>query len=236
MATGKTILKGALRVLNVKASVDSLSSEELNDGKESLNQLIESWSNEKLMQPALVEITHTLTASDGQYSIGSGGDIDTTRPLHIESAVLRKDNHDYRMDMMESREWSSLFRKTTVTPIPRKIYYRESYPLGEINLYPVPTEANILVMQVWTQITAISNMDTTLTLPPGYERALKYNLAMDIAPEDGKQATQDIARIASTSKKGIKNSNYGQVSRQRIEASNITRRSRSGDVNTGGFY
>ena len=87
MATGKTILKAALRLLNVKASVDSLSASELTDGQEVLNQLIDEWSNQKLMQPALVEITHTLTANDGQYSIGSGGDIDVTR---LSSKKLRK--------------------------------------------------------------------------------------------------------------------------------------------------
>jgi hypothetical protein len=236
MATGKTVLLGALRLLNVKQSSEALATDELEDGKDSLNELIDSWSNQKLIQPALVEVTHTLTASDAQYSIGSSGDINTTRPLKIESAWIRKSNLDYQVDMIENQEWSNLFRKTTETPFPRKLYYRASYPLGEINLYPTPSEANTLVMQVWTQISQITDMTATLTLPPGFNRALKYNLAVEMGPEYGTEASPTVQKIAVESKDWIKTANYGQVMRQRIESAFVTFRGRQGDVNTGGFY
>ena len=235
MPTGKTILKGALRLLNVKASVDSLSAAEEEDGKEVLNDLLDSLGNEKLMLPALVEITHTLTANDGQYSIGSSGDINTDRPLKIESALIRKDNLDYPVEMVESRVWNSIYNKQTTSSYPRSLYYRKSYPLGEINLYPVPNEANTLVLQVWAQLSQITNMDTTLTLPAGYNKFLKYQLAMDLAPEYGKQVTHDIRNTALTTKKWVETANYGQIARQRIEAAFITGGYGRGNIQTGGF-
>jgi len=235
MATGKTILKAALRLLNVKASVDALSSSELEDGKEVLNQLIDSWSNEKLMQPALVEVTHTLTASDGQYSIGPSGDINVTRPLRIESASVRRNNLDYTVGIVENRVWESIYNKQTLSSYPRSLYFRNSYPLGEINLYPKPSEANLLVLQVWAQMDQITDMDATLALPPGFNRALKYNLALDLAPEYGKQVTQVIHSTAMSSKKWIETANYGQVKRQMIEAAFVTGRARRGNIQTGGF-
>jgi hypothetical protein len=236
MATGKTLLLGALRLLNVKQSNEALEDEELTDGQETLNEMLDAWSNEKTLQPALVEVTHTLTANDQQYTIGSGGDIDVTRPLQIESALIRKGNLDYVMSVVENQEWNSLFRKTTTTPIPRKLFYRKSYPLGEINIYPMPTEANTLVMQVWAQISQITNMDTTLTLPPGYNRAIRYNLARELAPEYGKTASPEIQSIATESKMWIETANYGQIMRQKIEVARINYRGRRGDVNTGGYY
>lgn len=236
MATGKTILKAALRLLNVKASVDSLSNAELVDGQEVLNQLIDEWSNQKLMQPALVEITHTLTANDGQYTIGSGGDIDVTRPIKIESALVRVvSNNDYQIDIIESRVWQTIYNKQLTSSYPRSLYYRASYPLGQINIYPLPAEAHTLVMQVWSQISQITNMDTTLSLPPGYEKALKYSLAVDLAPEYGKQITQGIQGTANESKAWIKTANYGQVQQQIIEAAWITGRIGRRNINNGGI-
>jgi hypothetical protein len=236
MATGKTILKAALRLLNVKASVDSLSASELEDGKEVFNQLIDEWSNQKLLQPALVEITHTLTANDGQYSIGSGGDINTTRPIKIENALIRTtDNQDYQVDIVESRVWQTIHNKQISSSYPRSLYYRASYPLAEINLYPLPDNAYTLVMQVWSQITQITNMDATLALPPGYEKAMKYCLAMDLAPEYGKQATQHLMMTAESAKTWIKTANYGQVQQQLIEAAWMIGRAGRRNVNNGGI-
>ena len=235
MATGKTILLGALRLLNVKQSAEVLESDELEDGKNVLNELIDAWSNEKLMQPALVEVTHTLTSSDGTYTIGSGGDIDVTRPLSIESMYIRRNDLDYKVTKLENQEFSSIYNKTTESDFPSSFYYRESYPLGEINFYPIPSEANTLVMQVWTQISQITNMDTVLTLPPGYNRALRYNLAIDLAPEYSAGIPPAVAQVAKDSKAWIKTANYGQVMRQKIEAAQITNRGYRANVNTGGF-
>lgn len=221
--------------MNVKQSSEALASDELADGTESLNELIDSWSNQKLIQPALVEITHTLTATDGKYSIGSGGDINTTRPLSIESAWVRKSDLDYQIDVIENQEWATLYNKATTTTYPSKLYYRESYPLGEINLYPLPSEANTLVLQVWSQISQITDMTATLTLPPGFNRALKYNLAVELGPEYGVEASPTVKQIAVESKDWIKTANYGQITRQKIEASFVTNIGIRSDVNTGGL-
>ena len=187
------------------------------------------------MLPTLFEGTHTMTTNDGQYSFGSGGDINVTRPLQIESALVRKDNLDYPVQLIESRVWNTIYNKETTSNYPRSLYYRASFPLGEINLYPKPSETNTLILQVWEQLTQITDMNATLTFPPGYNKFLKYQLAMDLATEYGKQVTQDIRYEAKETKKWVETANYGQVSRQTLEVAFITGRLRRGNIQTGGF-
>lgn len=50
-------------------------------------------------------------------------------------------------------------------------------------------------------------LTTQLLIPPGYLRAFKYNLAMEIAPEFGVEPSPQVSRIAMTSKRNIKRIN-----------------------------
>jgi len=48
---------------------------------------------------------------------------------------------------------------------------------------------------------------TELTFPPGYLRAFRYNLALELAPEFNMDPSAQVARIAMTSKRDVKRIN-----------------------------
>lgn len=50
-------------------------------------------------------------------------------------------------------------------------------------------------------------MSTELAFPPGYLRAFTYNLACELAPEFGVEPSQQVQRIAMTSKRNLKRIN-----------------------------
>lgn len=52
-----------------------------------------------------------------------------------------------------------------------------------------------------------ATLDTTLAFPPGYLRAFRYNLAMELAPEFGVEPSPQVQRIAMTSKRNLKRIN-----------------------------
>ena len=93
--TAQELIKAALRAVGAIPTGETPTASELADGLEALQIMLRSWAAEGLLIYAYTEDTHTLTAGDGEYSIGSGGDIDTTRPERIESAYIKSGNVDY---------------------------------------------------------------------------------------------------------------------------------------------
>jgi hypothetical protein len=64
-------------------------------------------------------------------------------------------------------------------------------------------------LRSWQRLQSFSSLTTALALPPGYERAIVFNLAMEFAPEFGTGAKMDpqVPLIATQSKAAIKTIN-----------------------------
>lgn len=71
MTTAQDIIVGALRFINVYAPGDSLSAEDANDALSTLNDLLDSWSTDKISVFASNENTFTYTPGQYQYTIGN---------------------------------------------------------------------------------------------------------------------------------------------------------------------
>ena len=70
--------------------------------------------------------------------------------------------------------------------MPTGIYYDPSYPDGRVYVVPVPDTALTITLVHDEAFTALASVSTSLSFPPGYERALRYALAVELAPEFGK--------------------------------------------------
>ena len=205
-ATAQTIINRALRLIGAISSGESPTTDESNDGLTALNAMLESWQLDRLTVFAFQDKTFTLVAADGSITLGAAGNI-TTRPDRIESVHITASGTDYPVTMVTAGEWYSIASKTVQSDIPEYGYYEPSYPLGILNLWPVPSAANTLHVVMWTPFTAFASLSTAVSLPPGYERALAYNLAIDIAPEYEKKVSDEVAKGANDSLAAIRRGN-----------------------------
>jgi hypothetical protein len=92
------------------------------------------------------------------------------------------------------------------------MFYNPGYPLGTINLYPVPlSSAYTLHVNSYGELESFSNIADVYSLAPGYARAVIFNLALELAPDFNKAAPPEVVKMAAQSKRYIKRINSPDV-------------------------
>jgi hypothetical protein len=211
VATAREIIKGSLRLIGVIASGDTPTASEETDALDVFNQMLESWSTEGLIIFSKVREEFTLTPLTGAYTIGVTGDFNTSRPLKIESAKIEDQGvtptAEYPVRILNLQEWADISIKDLQSALPTQLYTDDAYPLATINLWPTPTVANKLVLYSWKPLTTFATANDVISLPPGYLKALRYNLALELAPEYGRQPDTAVVAGALEGKENIKRMN-----------------------------
>lgn len=152
-----------------------------------LNDMMDSWSNESLITYANLEQSFTLVPGQAQYTCGPGGTGVSVRPLRIPEgpgrARIRDTNlNDYDMAVITQERWNLIGLKTNTSDIPDTLFYDPQYPLGIINVFPVPQQSYTLYFDSYLQLQEFPTLTTTISLPLGYNLAIKTNLALELLP------------------------------------------------------
>ncbi len=212
--TGRDVITAALRLIGAYAPGESVEASEATDGLGALNRMLGGWSTEGLLIHAITaETPLTLTPGDSTVTLGASGDI-TTRPQKIESALIRDASSSVDgplMRILTLEEYSLISSKTTQATYPDAIYDDGGFPQRTLYLYPVPSAAHKLVLFTKRALTEITTLDTAVSLPPGYDRGIIYNLAIELAPEYGKAVPDSVVMVAQESKAGLKRMNDRSV-------------------------
>jgi hypothetical protein len=208
MATAQTLIDRALRLIGALASGESATGNESTDGLTALNDLLASWQTERLYVYAMVDTAFTLSPGDGSYTVGPAGDFALTpRPSKIENCFVRINGIDTPVTLYEKDQWFAIPDKSATGDIPTIAYYEPTLATGTLLVYPVPTQAVSLHIVTWTTVSEFASVGTTVSLPQGYNRALTYALAIELAPEYGKEASPTVVEVAREAKASIKRAN-----------------------------
>lgn len=203
MTTALGIVTSAMRKNGVLTKGEAPSADEAADGLEMLNDLLASLSNDSLIVYARTLENFTLVGGTSSYTIGPSATFNTTRPVKVIAAYVQSGGVDYPLTVVSDESFSAITYKST-SGIPEFLNYSNSYPTATIKLYPSPSSAYDLYILTEKPLTAFASLSTVVSLPPGWERMLKHNLAMEMAPEFGQQAPAEVVEIAKESKAEIK--------------------------------
>lgn len=181
------IIKNARNLLNIDGLGMTVSAEEAKTGFSFLNMIISNWNIQGLVPYYNLTETFSITSSTYIYLVGAGQTINTTRPVKIVSVLIRDtENTDHQCKIIENEQyWKEIVSKQSTSYYPEYVLYTPTYPYGELRFYPVPDQNLTLVLTQKVQLGAFSSMSEVISLPPGYELALVYNLAVKIAPQYG---------------------------------------------------
>lgn len=210
MATVKDSITRALKMIGAIATSETPSADEIADGLSIFNAMIGQWSTQNLLIYAKARESFALTSGQQTYTMGPAGDFNTTRPQKIEDAGLEIQTtpvNEFHMEILNQDQFANIQIKSTQSSIPMFLYPEFTYPLAKINLWPVPSAANNLILYSWKPLTTFTDATSTLDLPPGYDEAVHYNLAKRFAPEYGKMLDPNILEMAAESIANLKRMN-----------------------------
>lgn len=206
--TAESIVLGAMRLINVKTPDADVATDELLDGLQALNDLLESWAEGE--KPTLYQLTReTFTTTPGLqvHTWGTGGTFNSARPVKIAWGSVQIGGVDVPLDIVEADVYESIGVKTTGNAGGSNVLYCDyAYPLANLYLYPVPGGESVS-FQSYKALPAFGALQDAVLLPPGYRRALRYNLAIELAPEYQVSAPAEVLSIAAQAKRNLKNNN-----------------------------
>lgn len=204
------LIRGALRKLGVLASSETPTAAEESDALATLNAMLDSWAGERLALFATLRSTYTLTIGLNPHTIGTGGTFSTTRPVRIDRASIvpqQEPGAELPLALLSDAEWQETQAKEQ-DGRPTSLWIESAYPLMKLHFNPVPDVADTLILYTWQQLGRFASASADFDFPPGYERAILFNLAVELAPEYGAVPSNDLLRIADESKSTLKRLNY----------------------------
>lgn len=209
--TGRDAVSAALRLIGALASGEAAAASDATDGLSALNRMLGTWSNEGLLIYSRVRDQLTLVASTAAYTMGTGGTFSTARPQAILEALIRDETvspaAEYPIRMLTLAEYAAIAIKAVTSTYPTAVYDDGGFPYRTLTLYPVPSATHKLVIFSQKPLTEIATLDTSVSLPVGYDEAIIYNLALRLAPEYGKQPSDLVVMIAGDSLANVKRAN-----------------------------
>ena len=208
--TAQTLIKAALRSIGAIATGETPTAAELADGLEAMRFMLRNWSSQNIRIPFTTTESVALTGATS-YSWGSGGTIATARPVQIRGAYTS----DNIVDIIDEAKYRHLVVGNSGGPV-QWLWYQPQYPLGYI--YPWPLDSSTLHIDSLKELTDPTAITSSVAFPTGYDDAIKWNLAVRLAPEYGKDAGATVTALAATTLHAIETLNFSsKIPEARVE-------------------
>lgn len=187
--TALDLITDSLQLLQVYAPGEIISDADAERMLDCLNSMLDNWSNLTLACFSILEQSLVLVGGQQQYTVGPGGYVNGPRPLKIldgpgTAYVQDFNGNNYDVTVVARDQWNLYGNRSELitSDFPDTLFYDPQFPLGIINLMPVPTINYTLFFDSYSQLAELSDLNTALSLPPGYKRAIVTNLAVSAKP------------------------------------------------------
>lgn len=209
--TVRKIITGAMRLLGLVQANSVPTDAEIQVGIRALNLLMDSWSNDRLMIYKIQPYYFLTQGGKQNYTLGPTGDWVIERPMRIEEAYVDLTTNQGNglqttsmpISIANDSQWASIVTKQVQTQLPTILYDNGNYPNRTISLYPIPTGTITIVLWLWQPLLKFNSIDDTISLPKGYTRAIRFNLACELAPDYGRDASEIVKSTASNTKMSL---------------------------------
>jgi hypothetical protein len=207
--TALELIESALSKIQILAAGETVSAEDADVCLKRLNALVESWEGEDLFAYTTQDTTFTLPANTVSRTIGPSQQIDVNRPVKIlRGSFSRLNNIDYRLDPITEVEYNQITLKSNSSSVaPSVCFFDGNTPTGTVYFWPPVGTAVEVHLITPEQGGVATDLTTAYLLPPGYQRALELNLALEVAPDFSINPSPFLMGQAANAKRELKKSN-----------------------------
>lgn len=231
MTTVRELITGAMRLVNIVQVGEAPTADDMEISRKAFVGMVDSWSTENLNIFTKNPYYFPLVPGKQSYTLGTGGDFDTPRPMNIERATisygamvqgntvtLNDRTVDIPIEQLNDAQWSAIGVKAISSTFPTKYWDNGNYPLRTISFWPIPRTNTPVTLWLWQPLIDPDTLDQEVAFPKGYERAFRFALAVEIAAEFGKDPSNTVVQIASKAMGKIRRLNHNtQVMNGSIE-------------------
>lgn len=181
--TNAEIVREALLLLNAVDEFGEVGETQYDTCRKILNSMVKHWQIHANIWPK-TDVTKTLTPGTASYTVGTGLDIATARPLRLVSA-RRKDtsSREVPIEVFSREDYMGIPVKTT-QGAPAGVYYDVQRSNGVLYIWPTgDTVNNQVVLTFRRPLEDLKTGANDMDFPPEWHLALIYNLAAKLAPK-----------------------------------------------------
>ena len=191
MATAQNICDRAYQ----KIGLVSPTGDESTLAFDALNDMVSAWGT-RFLVPYNVRESFDLVVGTAEYTVGSGGDFDTVRPMLINSAYLvNSEGHSYSLQVISGIDYNRIGSKTQEGR-PTEVYYINEYSLVKAIFNKEADAVYTVHFEFTKNFTEFATIGATVALPNEYKEALIYNLAIKLAEDNSIDLPASVNRTA----------------------------------------
>lgn len=217
--TATDLITRALKRLGVLQPTEAPSSEDAEASLEILNELIDAWKLQRLMIASITRTTWTIAANDGSYTLGTGGQINTTRPSVANDVTVKfidtttNPDTEHKLTVLTDDAYEAIPQKAATAIWPVAAWLNATFGasdtgLSTLELWPVPTSSDLQgVLYAPTPLGELATLTTDFYAPPGYRQLYTTNLLLKLAPVFNRPVTQAMKDDATEATANVKRVN-----------------------------
>lgn len=212
--TVKSMCQQALRKIRVLANGEDIEAVDTAEVADEMRRMLDTWRLESLMILSNTIESFDLDSSKNTYTIydDPAADFQTPRPVAVLAATLRDGSgRGWPLAPMTDIEWSESSSRT-ITAQPSRFYFNAAFPIAQIRLDCMPDTGQWPTIELVTQgpfevSTVEADWTDEITLAPGYEDAIIYNVGALVAESFGVPIPKSVLAMAHGTKRLIKRAN-----------------------------
>jgi hypothetical protein len=204
------LITEALAIYGEYAAGESLDSSSVQSLLFTLNAAIDGLGAERLSIYSTSVLSYTTIAGKQSYTFGPAAAdwVTAVAPAYISRAGVLSGGVELPLAIVNADEWAGIGLKSMQSTIPSALWPQYGPASHTLNFWPVPSGAFAVALYVAQQIPKFVAQTDTVSLPPGYQEFLTYDLAIKSSSKFGAPLPDWLPQAWREARTRIKERNY----------------------------